>query len=124
MKFLFEDLLVYQKAMIVAKLILRLTSGAPKGTASLVDQLRRASMSIPANLAEGCGRWHPNDRKQFFWIARGSVNECIVFIELGVTQNVLTEENQAELRNKLEEIGRMITGLIAATAKHTLKTST
>jgi len=114
MRFLFEDLLVYKKAMELAKSILAITAHAPRGTASLVDQLRRAAMSIPANLAEGSGRWHTNDRKHFFWIARGSVHECIVFIELGVAVNVFTNIQENDLRNQLEEIARMIAGLIKA----------
>ncbi len=114
MKFLFEDLLVYQKSMHVAKVILQQTSTAPRGHSALIDQLRRAAMSIPANLAEGSGRWHPNDKKQFFWIARGSVNECIVFIELGVHQGIFNQTTCDTLRVQLAEIGRMITALISS----------
>src|SRR5690242_1406922 len=114
MGFLFEDLLVYKKSMELAKLVLQLTTEAPRGNSALIDQLRRAVMSIPANLAEGSGRWHTNDRKQFFWIARGSVNECLVFIDLGTTQHIFSPETQTTLRFKLEEIARMITALISS----------
>ena len=65
MAFLFENMRVYLKSLEYAEEILLKTRHVPKGGASIADQLRRAAMSIPANLAEGFGRWHKNDRKQF-----------------------------------------------------------
>ena len=75
MPFLFEKLDVYQKSVAFATEISQLTEAFPKGTYYLVDQLNRASLSIAANIAEGNGRWHVNDRKSFFWITRGSTQE-------------------------------------------------
>jgi four helix bundle protein len=114
MAFLFEKLKAYQVAMSFAHEILRLTSDPPRGTSNMVDQLRRAAMSISANLAEGSGRWHRNDRKQFFWIARGSVNECVPFLELAVKEKILCESDYQRLKDLLEMLARMITALIAA----------
>jgi four helix bundle protein len=70
--FLFDKLVVYQKALDLAENIIALTDDFPKGSYYLADQLRRASVSISANIAEGNGRWHAGDRKSFFYIARGS----------------------------------------------------
>ena len=89
-----------------------MTANPPKGTWSLTDQLRRAAMSIPANLAKRSGRWHHRDRRQFYWIARGSTHECVVFIELATHLEIMTAEEREELRSRLEEIARMIAGLI------------
>jgi|SRR6185437_10376010 len=114
MAFLFESLLVYQKALAFSKETLLLSSNPPRGYSALIDQWRRAAMSIPANLAEGSGRKHANDRKQFFWIARGSVNECVPFVELAQAASIVSPEDAAQCRRKLEELGRMITGLIRA----------
>jgi four helix bundle protein len=68
--FLFENLEVYQRAVDFADRIDRLTIALPtKGNHYLVDQLLRASLSISLNIAEGNGRWHVKERRNFFWIA-------------------------------------------------------
>jgi len=69
MAFIFEKLDVYQKAVDLAEMISKLTDTFPKGNYYLIDQINRAALSISANLAEGNGRWHEADRRQFFWIA-------------------------------------------------------
>jgi four helix bundle protein len=75
--FMFEKLEVYQKATGFANNIISLTESMPKGLYSLKDQLIRAAISIPANIAEGNGRWHKRDKHNFFVIARGSCFECV-----------------------------------------------
>jgi four helix bundle protein len=75
MPFLFEKLIVYQKAVRFSSTISALTDTFPRGCFYLTDQLNRAALSISLNIAEGNGRWHINDRKQYFLIARGSVHE-------------------------------------------------
>jgi four helix bundle protein len=112
MPFLFENLTVYQKAITFSVAVSKLTDTFPRGNYYLADQLNRASLSIPANLAEGNGRWHPNDRRQFFWIARGSALECVPIIEVGFQKGLITGEAYKQFRNDLDEIGKMITGLI------------
>ena len=62
MPFLFEKLVVYQKSLDFAESIVALTDSFPKGSYYLADQLRRAAVSISANIAEGNGRWHVGDR--------------------------------------------------------------
>jgi four helix bundle protein len=116
--FLFENLKVYQESLRLATQIREATNYAPKGTADTVDQLRRASASIPANLAEGCGRWHLNDRKQFFWIARGSANECVPQLKLAWEQKIITQESYYQFRNSIEVIAKMISSLITSSIAH------
>ncbi len=77
MAFAFEKLVVYQKAVDFADNICQTTSKFPNGFYFLRDQLNRASLSVAANIAEGNGRFTKNDRKHFFGIARGSVQECV-----------------------------------------------
>jgi four helix bundle protein len=82
MAFAFEKLFVYQKAIDFADSIGAATEKFPKGYGFLVNQLNRAALSISANIAEGDGRFTIRDRKNFFGIARGSVQECVPLLEL------------------------------------------
>ena len=100
--------------MAFAEEVLRILEQAPKGNSTISDQLRRASMSIPTNLAEGLGRWHKGDRKQFFWIARGSVNECVVYLRFAVNRGVIRSDEYPHMKQDLDVIGKMITSLIAS----------
>jgi len=68
--FLFEKLDAYQKALDFATKIDKLCSELPRGKYFMIDQLRRASLSISLNTAEGNGRWHKAEKRQFFTIAR------------------------------------------------------
>ncbi|MES2793054.1 MAG: four helix bundle protein [Planctomycetota bacterium] len=112
MAFAFEKLLVYQKAIDFADVICQHTEQFSRGYGFLVDQLNRASLSIAANIAEGNGRFTKPDRKHFFGIARGSVQECVPLLELAFRRKLISLEIHAELKSKLEEISRMLSGLI------------
>ena len=89
-----------------------LTKGFPRGYFFLADQLNRAALSIAANIAEGNGRFTKADRKNFFGIARGSVQECVPLLELAARQKLLEADRHQELKADLEEIARMLSGLI------------
>jgi four helix bundle protein len=110
--FAFEKLLVYQKAVDFADAICEHTEGFSRGYGFLVDQLNRAAVSIAANIAEGNGRFSKPDRKHFFGIARGSVQECVPLLELAFRRKLLSEQDHIELKDKLEEVARMLSGLI------------
>ena len=112
MAFAFEKLNVYQKAIDFADRICGITSDFPKSFYFLRDQLNRASLSISANIAEGNGRFTKNDRKHFFVIARGSVQECVPLLELAYRRGFLNQEVHETLKNDLEEISKMISGLV------------
>ena len=114
MPFLFEKLAVYQKALEFADRIGRVTDAFPKGNYSLADQLRRASVSIPANIAEGNGRWHAGDRRTFFYIARGSACECVPLLDLCSRRGLIEQQEHLELRQCVDEVSRMLTSLAAA----------
>ena len=116
MVFMFEKLEVYQRAVNFAERITVLTKSFPaQGHYHLVDQLRRASLSISLNIAEGNGRWHVKDRKNFWWIARGSVFECVPLLELCKREKLITEDTWADLKAELEVLSKMLTALIKGT---------
>lgn len=112
MTFMFEKLVVYQKAVDYAEGIAELTETFPKGNYYLVDQLNRASLSISTNIAEGNGRWHKKERKEFFWIARGSTQECVPILEICKRKRLVDPEKHLKLKENIESIAKMISGLI------------
>jgi four helix bundle protein len=63
-------------------------------------------------MAEGNGRSTKADRRNFFIIARGSVQECVPLLELAQRRRLLTPEEHISLKESLEEIARMLSGLI------------
>jgi four helix bundle protein len=112
MAFAFEKLIVYQKAITFADGVCTLTRDLPRGYFFLADQLNRAALSIAANIAEGNGRFTKPDRRNFFGIARGSVQECVPLLELAARQGLFTSERHQQFKSDLEEIARMLSGLI------------
>ncbi|MBI2352589.1 MAG: four helix bundle protein [Deltaproteobacteria bacterium] len=118
MSFMFEKLEVYQRAVDLAEKIAALTETFPaKGYYHLIDQIRRAALSIYLNIAAGNGRWHAKERKNFFWIARGSVFECVPVLELCRREKLITEEKHTELKAELEVLSKMLTALIKGTER-------
>lgn len=78
-----QDIEIYQDSLLLAKEIYIITKNPSlKYEYSLCDQIRRASMSICANIAEGYGRYYPKDFANFLSIALGSCNETIAFLDL------------------------------------------
>ena len=112
MAFAFEKLLVYQKAIDFADRAASLAERFPREYRYLADQLSRASLSIAANIAEGNGRFTKADRKNFFVIARGSIQECVPLLELARRRSLLDNAHHSKFKAELEEIARMISGLI------------
>ena len=76
-----EKLKVYQKATEFLAVANQIIDNIPRGNAAISDQLKRASLSIPLNIAEACGKTGTNDSKRFFSIARGSSMECSAILD-------------------------------------------
>jgi len=115
--FAFEKRFVYQKSLDLADRICASTERFCGGYGFLVDQLNRASLSIAANIAEGNGRFPKADRRNFFGIARASVQECVPLLELALRRGLLSNEEHSALKGDLEEIARMLSGLITGLHK-------
>jgi four helix bundle protein len=117
MAFMFENLQVYQRSMDLADRIASLAEKFPRGYYFLVDQLNRAALSIATNLAEGNGRFTQADRRNFFTIARGSAQECVPLLELARRRGFVSDAQHAELRDALEQVAKMLSGLIKGLEK-------
>ena len=112
MAFAFKKLVVYQKSVDFADRICEITENFPRGYGFLCDQLNRVSLSIAANIAEGNGHFTKPDRRNFFGIARGSIQECVLLFELTLRRRLLAAQEHEKLKSHLEEISRMLSGLI------------
>jgi four helix bundle protein len=78
----FERLDVYQCALQFAALSFQILEKMPRGHGELSDQLRRATISVPLNIAEGAGKTTDKERARFHAIARGSAMECAAIVDL------------------------------------------
>ena len=112
MPFMFENLKVYEKSVDLAEEIINPTDKFLKGYSFLIDQLNRASLSIATNIAEGNGRYTKKDRRNFFIIARGSLQECIPLLEIAKRKQFISDATMSKMFNQFEVISRMLTGLI------------
>jgi four helix bundle protein len=102
----FEDLIVWQKAHQFVLAVYRYSSMFPRAeTYGLVSQLRRASVSIPANIAEGFKRAGRADKVRMLNIAGGSLEECRYYLILASDLKYGTSE---ELMAQLDEVGRIL----------------
>jgi len=119
--FLFENLTVYQKAIEFAKSVYCLTNSWSPTQQPLARQLTRAAVSIAANLAEGNGRSTKADRKHFFNMSRASIFESIALLEISQRIGLLPKQDYGCLRNDLEEMSKMESGLIRGLEKRVLK---
>jgi four helix bundle protein len=115
MSFAFENLDVYRLSLDFVEQTESLTKKIEgKASRALIDQLGRAALSIPLNIAEGNGRWHKPDKRNFFWIARGSTFECVPLVEILRRKELLTASEAQDFKDRLTVIGKMLTNLVKA----------
>ncbi|UKN01100.1 four helix bundle protein [Paracrocinitomix mangrovi] len=111
MKFHFQQLEVYKKAKLFHQSAKEIA--ASKRLESYEkDQLKRASFSIVLNLAEGSGRYTKRDRRNFFVITRSSVFECVAAIDVLKDDNIISQDDYANLENQADELSRMLYTMI------------
>jgi len=89
-----------------------LSSLPPEEKWNLNQQLRRSSLSISANIAEGYGRFYYQDNVRFCYIARGSLEETLSHLTFALEMNYISVELYKELENEGEEIDKMLNGYI------------
>jgi four helix bundle protein len=120
MPFAFESLRVYQQSVDLADRICTLGRDLPPSYRFLADQLSRAAVSIPANIAEGSGRLTRPARRNFYGISRASLHECELLLEIVARQGLLRRAEHASFKKSLEDIARMLSGLIGLSKKRRL----
>ena len=109
----YKDLKVWIKSHEITLKIYSLTKGFPKEEIySITSQVRRCSSSIPANIAEGCGKNTKNDFGRFLNIALGSANETEYFLLLAKDLSYLKTEDHKHLEKCINEIKAMLISLI------------
>ena len=108
----YEDLVVWQKSVALSKDIYRITKTFPKDEVyGLTSQIRRCVVSIPSNIAEGCGRNSYGEFIQFLGISSGSLAELHTQLIIALDANYLSQVVFDGLLEQIIEIGRMIAGL-------------
>ncbi len=112
MTFKFERLEVWKRSIEFCDRIYLIADALPqKHQFSIGEQLRRAALSIPTNIAEGTGRDGVKEAKYFFRIAKGSVYEVISLLVIAGKRGHIAREQYKELYAEADEISAMLTGL-------------
>ncbi len=109
----YRDLEVWQAAMVVAEQCYRLTKSFPKEEMfGLTAQIRRAAISVPANIAEVYGRESRREYLQFLRFAQGSQKELETYLLLATRVGLASEEAIAPILSDCERVGKMLHRLI------------
>ena len=108
----FEKFEVYKKAKLFAKELSDVAESLPNKYSRIIDQLVRASLSIPLNIAEGAGRYSKPDKRNFYTISRGSVFECVAILDILSDKELIDMEQKEHLYEMAEELSKMISELI------------
>lgn len=109
----YKKLVLWQKSMQLAVLVYKICDDLPNSEKyALVDQMRRAAISVPSNIAEGNGRGSDRDYAKFLFIARGSLSELQTQLDLCVMLNYLASAQLQELMILTVEISKMLNSLI------------
>jgi four helix bundle protein len=110
----YRDLEVWKKAKDIVKDVYLLVKSFPKDERfGLTDQLKRAAVSIPSNIAEGCGRGSYRDGIRFFFVARGSLYELETQVIIAGELNLLAQHQIASILSNLETCKKLLNGFIA-----------
>jgi four helix bundle protein len=109
----YRDLIVWQKSMQLVTQVYSKTKILPREELyGLVAQIRRSSVSIPSNIAEGYGRNSTNDYLRFLQIASGSLYELQTQLEICLNLEYLSKEDFESIDEQSREIERMLSSLI------------
>ena len=109
----YKDLIAWKKGMELVATIYDATDGFPSHEQfGLVSQLRRAAVSVPSNIAEGKAHYSNRDFVRYLRHARGSLAEIETQVLIAEQRKYLTDATAAKLSQQLDELGRILSGLI------------
>jgi len=109
----YTDLNVWVEARKLSKDIYSVSAEFPRNKQfGLINQMRRGAISIPSNIAEGCGRNYPKDSIQFFFIARGSIYELETQLYISFDLNYIDEVKLNQLLIITETTRKLLSGFI------------
>lgn len=110
--FSFEKLDVWRQAVELANAVYQVTRSFPEDERfGLTSQMRRAAVSIAANIAEGRGRGSDREFTRFLKIAYGSLMEVVSHLTIAKQQRLMNDEYYSELYQQSEQLARMLSGL-------------
>jgi len=114
----YRDLIVWQDSMDLVVTVYRITATFPKEERySLVNQLRRAAVSVPSNIAEGHGRSRTGDYLHHLSVAVGSLSEVETQVQISRRLEYIAEDDQSRLLDSCNAIAKMLGGLIRSLRK-------
>ena len=108
----YQKLDVYQCTIKFLALVAVILSKLPRGYSFLADELKRAAMSIPLNIAEGVGKPTESDRSRYFGIARGSAMECGAILDACTVLGLANVDTLGKCRDLLERIVSMLSKMM------------
>jgi four helix bundle protein len=109
----YKDLIAWQKAMDLVAALYEATESFPRREMySLTDQMRRAAVSVPSNIAEGQAHYSSREFRHFLRHSRGSLAELETQLIIAQRRNYLSELQASELLRRTNEVGRILSGLI------------
>ena len=109
----YKNLNTYIKANELVLLIYEITKKFPKEELfGLTSQIRRCAVSVPANIVEGYGRRTNKDKLQFYYIARGSLNELEYYLDLSNQLSYMSKNDYDKAVNIRNDAGKLLAGLI------------
>jgi four helix bundle protein len=108
----FEKLLVYQKAKLFHQEVYSSICSDQSIDRVIANQLKRAALSVPLNIAEGTSRFSKADRKNFYVISRGSVFECVAVFDILKESGRIKHDKYVHLYEKADEISKILYSMI------------
>lgn len=111
-KYDYKQLEVYKEAKILVRMVYKLLEKFPKQEQyALCDQLRRAVISVPSNIAEGLGRYSSKEQIHFFEIAYGSLREVDCQMDIAKDLEYITEGDVRKITEQIRLVSALISGL-------------
>lgn len=116
----YTELDVWKQSREFASLIYELTSTFPKAEQfGIISQIRRSVVSVPSNIAEGCGRQHFKETLHFLSIAKGSLYEIETQLYISKDLSFITNDQLLMCLVKIESIGKLLSGFMRYYSNHT-----